>query len=138
MLKSHLSASSTKDIKTRYYSFKPLQKELQLLFSVMAYSGDSNRKNRNEIYQRTMQQFSANNKQNEALLTLKEITPVKISAALQSLSQMSPLLKKSVIEASADIAMHDGVLKYTEAEFLRVIADLLACPLPPLLPRAVN
>jgi len=139
MLKAHLSATSAKSVKTRFFSFKPLQKELQLLFSVMVYSGESNHKNRSKIYQQTMQQFLAGNKQTgEGLLALKEISPAKISAALKSLAQMSPLLKKSVIEASADIAMHDGSLKYTEAEFLRVIADLLACPLPPLLPRAVN
>ena len=72
------------------------------------------------------------------ILDYKEITPKKITSALKCLAQLSPLLKRGVLEASADIAMHDGQLKYSEAELLRVIADMLNCPLPPLLPQAVN
>ncbi len=139
LLKQHLSPQSGADIKIKYYSFKQVNKELQLVFSVMAHSSSSHEDMRNASYEKISQNFPMNNAGDHSgkklkLLEYKEITPNKITEALKRLSQLSPILKRSVLEAGADIAMYDGQLKYTEAELLRAIADLLNCPLPPLLP----
>ena len=139
ILKKNLSPDAGKDIKIKYHSFKSVKKELQLIFSVMAHSSQCSADVRNESYGKVVQSFFAvSDRESLKLLDYKEITPKKMTAAFQSLSQLSPILKRSVLESSADIAMHDGQLKYAEAELLRAIGDLLSCPLPPLLPRAVN
>ncbi len=138
LLKQHLSVTAGKDIKIKYYSFKPLQKHLQLLFSVMAHSGKLPAEERRKSYDKVAQGFALQNIAGSGLLEIKKISPENIDLALQELRKLSPLLKKNVLEACADIAMHDAQLKYTEAELLRTIADLLNCPLPPLLPQAVN
>ncbi|MCW9048056.1 MAG: M48 family metallopeptidase [Gammaproteobacteria bacterium] len=139
MLKKNLSPDSGKDIKIKYYSYKSVDKELQLIFSVMAHSSQSEESMRIQSYNKVSQGFSMNAAGgNLKLLDFKDITPAKLTIAFQRLSQLSPILKRNVLESSADIAMHDGQLKYAEAELLRAIGDLLNCPLPPLLPQAVN
>ncbi|RDH83012.1 MAG: hypothetical protein DIZ80_12175 [endosymbiont of Galathealinum brachiosum] len=143
LLKQHLAFESGKEITVKHHSYKQVNKELQLLFSIMSHSSRSLSELRHESYNKVVKYFPMSTLDKTSgelfnLLDFKEITPKKISAALKALAQLSPLLKRGVIEASADIAMHDGQLKYTEAELLRVIADILGCPLPPLLPQAVN
>ncbi|MCW8934149.1 MAG: M48 family metallopeptidase [Gammaproteobacteria bacterium] len=139
MLKKNLSPDSGRDIKIKYYSYKSVNKELQLIFSVMAHSSQSEESMRIQSYNKVSQGFSMNTTGgNLTLLDFNEITPARLTIAFQRLSQLSPILKRNVLESSADIAMHDGQLKYAEAELLRAIADLLNCPLPPLLPQAVN
>jgi len=139
ILTKNLSPNAGRDINIKYHSFKSVRNELQLIFSVMAHSSQCSEDERNKSYEKVVQSFTAvSDGESLKLLDYKEITPKKMTAAFQRLSKLSPILKRSVIESSADIAMHDGQLKYAEAELLRAIADLLSCPLPPLLPQAVN
>jgi len=139
MLKKHLSPDAGKNVKIKYHSFKSVNKDLQLIFSVMAHSSQCDEDVRNQSYDKVSQGFSMVSAGKKLkLLDFKEITPKKMTASFQRMTQLSPILKRNVLESSADIAMHDGQLKYAEAELLRAIADLLDCPLPPLLPQAVN
>lgn len=139
ILNKNLSPDSGNDVKIKYHSFKSVNKELQLIFSVMAHSSQCEEDVRNKSYDKVIQGFSmAPAGEALKLLEFKDITPKKLTAAFQRMSQLSPILKRNVLESSADIAMHDGQLKYAEAELLRAIADLMDCPIPPLLPQAVN
>jgi len=139
VLKKSLSPDAGKDIKVKYHSFKSVINDLQMIFSVMAHSSQCSTDMRNKSYEKAVEGFVAvSDRKKLKMLDYKEITPKKMTSAFMRLSQLSPILKRSVLESSADIAMHDGQLKYSEAELLRAIADLLNCPLPPLLPQAVN
>ena len=133
LVEQHLSESASREVKVKYYSFKSLSEELQLLLSVMSQSTGAVSADREEIYLKIARGFSL---KNQKLLSMKSLSANKIQLALRKLAQLSPLLKRSVIEACADIAMDDGKLKSTEAELLRAISESLNCPMPPLLPPA--
>lgn len=133
LLQQHLSESAGQDVKVKYYSYKALGNELQMLLSVMSQSTGSASVERENIYSSIAKGFSLTEL---TLLPMQSISASKIQNALKKLSQMSPLLKRNVIEACADIAMDDGKLKSTEAELLRAISESLNCPMPPLLPLA--
>ncbi len=52
--------------------------------------------------------------------------------AMDRLGRASPAVKRRVVEACARCVAHDGATTVAEAELLRVVCDLLDCPLPPL------
>ena len=56
-----------------------------------------------------------------------------LEAALKRLNQLQPLQKPRLLKAMARCIEHDGRIEVIEAELLRAVADLLDCPLPPLL-----
>lgn len=56
-----------------------------------------------------------------------------LEAALKRLNQLQPLQKPRLLKAMARCIEHDGRIEVAEAELLRAVADLLDCPLPPLL-----
>jgi len=135
LLEQHLVPSAGRNIKIKYHSFKSLKSELQMLLSVMVQCGGGAKEERDMLFRKAAADFPM---RFVDLLDVKEISPKKISQALQHLAQLAPLLKRNVIEACADIAMEDGKLKATEAEMLRAIAESLNCPMPPLLPDAIR
>jgi hypothetical protein len=53
-----------------------------------------------------------------------------IDKALGDLSQVSPLLKKRIVEAAMVCAQHSGVIIQEEYEVLRALVATLNCPLP--------
>ena len=69
------------------------------------------------------------------LLPLSHCKTAKLFQAVDRLADLSPLLKGPVIDAAADLAMADGMLKTAEKELLRALSSLLECPLPPLFDR---
>nr|WP_298144510.1 M48 family metallopeptidase [uncultured Pseudomonas sp.] len=56
-----------------------------------------------------------------------------LDQALGRLNQMWPLQKPRLLKAMACCIEHDGQVTATEAELLRAVADMLDCPMPPLL-----
>jgi Zn-dependent protease with chaperone function len=56
-----------------------------------------------------------------------------LDAALDQMAAATPEIKKRVIEACAATIAADGRVTVQEGELLRVIADALNCPMPPLL-----
>lgn len=52
--------------------------------------------------------------------------------ALETLSVAAFALKKQILAAAAEAVMHDGHVSIREAEWLRLLAACLDCPMPPL------
>jgi hypothetical protein len=63
-------------------------------------------------------------------------TLAALTAALDKLNELAPMLKKSLIEACADCVIHDGKVLPGEAELLQAVALKLDCPMPPLVATA--
>ncbi len=57
----------------------------------------------------------------------------ELDKALTRLNQMWPLQKPRLLKAMACCIEHDGRVTDAEAELLRAVADMLDCPMPPLL-----
>jgi len=55
-----------------------------------------------------------------------------LDVALRRLAQASPELKRQVLEACVACVLSNGRIAVNEGELLRVIADALDCPMPPL------
>lgn len=56
-----------------------------------------------------------------------------LEAALKQLEQLRPLQKPQLLKALARCVEHDGLITAGEAELMRAVADILDCPMPPLL-----
>jgi len=57
----------------------------------------------------------------------------ELDKALGRLNQMWPLQKPRLLKAMACCIEHDGRISDAEAELMRAVADMLDCPMPPLL-----
>lgn len=57
-----------------------------------------------------------------------------LESALKKLEQLRPLQKPQLLKALARCIEHDGRISTGEAELMRAVADILDCPMPPLLP----
>ncbi|MFV3411015.1 M48 family metallopeptidase [Pseudomonas nitroreducens] len=56
-----------------------------------------------------------------------------LEAALKQLEQLRPLQKPQLLKALARCIEHDSHITAGEAELMRAVADMLDCPMPPLL-----
>lgn len=56
----------------------------------------------------------------------------KLSHSLTKLSGVSPSQKRLLLEACVECALHDEQISDDETELLRVVSEVLGCPLPPL------
>lgn len=61
-----------------------------------------------------------------------------LDTALQCLRQLKPEEKPLLLRAMARCIEHDGKVSAAEAELMRAVADLLDCPMPPLLGTPFN
>lgn len=57
----------------------------------------------------------------------------ELETALKQLEQLRPLQKPQLLKALARCIEHDGHITAGEAELMRAVADILDCPMPPLL-----
>ncbi|MBD9574285.1 M48 family metallopeptidase [Pseudomonas sp. PDM23] len=56
-----------------------------------------------------------------------------LESALKKLEQLRPLQKPQLLKALARCIEHDGRISTDEAELMRAVADIMDCPMPPLL-----
>jgi len=67
-----------------------------------------------------------------ALLPPSELKLYQVSASLDQLAQLAPLTKPLLLKACATAIVADQKVSAAEAELFRAIADLIDCPMPPL------
>lgn len=131
ILTQHLNPKAEHIDRTKYFSFKPVIEDIQLILSVLVHCGAQSKENKAVNFQRCMSGFSH---KAYSIIDLRQSTPKNIGKSLQRLSALSPMLKKSVIDACADAVIDDSIIMPAEAELLRAVAETLDCPMPPLLP----
>ncbi|MBI2381152.1 MAG: M48 family metallopeptidase [Gammaproteobacteria bacterium] len=106
--------------------FEPVLGDLAIVFSLLTEQACEQGEARQALYMRIMKGFGAQvpprpSARSEAFVT-----------ALRRLADLSPLLKRSVIEACADCVLADRRLVLGEYEALHAVCAALDCPLPPL------
>ena len=67
------------------------------------------------------------------LVAADECNFTKLEAALEKLRRASERHRIELLDACAEAVAADGIVKVREAELLRGIADLLECPMPPII-----
>ena len=128
-LRKHLASDAARVVPVKYRKYRAVQGHLRVLFSLLARLGVGSPADQQALFDETMAGFR-NDKQPIELL---ERVPLKqLREALWHLNRLSPLLKPGIIDACCHCILSDGQIKPREYEMIRLIADQLDCPMPPL------
>jgi len=135
ILIKHLDAAflTPKPSQTKYAGLQQLHKEIELLFSVLAYSGNTNEDKIKHAFTEAAEQAKI---KNIDLLPKTEITLTKLDEALDKLNMLKPLLKQTLLNSCLVCASADGKIVPIEIELIRAISDTLDCPMPMLIPES--
>lgn len=128
-LRRHLSGDSARVVPVRHRSYRAVISQLQVLFSLMARAGANDGTNSQALFSEAMAGFTTGRDQPEILRT---VSIKHLRDALLALNTLSPLLKPAVLDACGHCVLADGEIKTTEYELIRLVADQLDCPMPPL------
>jgi Zn-dependent protease with chaperone function len=110
---------------------KQLKPEIALLLSVLAYAGQQDHNASEQAF------ISAVKVLEIGELKLVDENAVKLTdldSALQKLEKLKPLAKPKLLHACAACIIRDHKIDPIEVELLRAFSDVLACPMPPLIP----
>jgi hypothetical protein len=105
--------------------------DIQVVFSALAWAGDSARGTALSGFQRATHGLLPAGR---LLLAPERCTPNRLDPAIARLARLTPLLKAPLIDAAADLVLADGQVQVAEAELLRALCTLLDSPMPPLFP----
>lgn len=128
-LRKHLAGDAGRVVPVKYRNYRAVQPHLQVLFSLLARLGADSPGKQQALLAEAMAGFR-NGKDTVELL---DRVPLKqLREALWHLNRLSSLLKPGIIEACCHCVLSDGEIKPREYELVRLIADQLDCPMPPL------
>ena len=116
----------------QYYDMAPLLPHCGKLLSCLAYWGTTDQV-------ATERAFFAGAGKLGIRLSIKLIGQSQcglkaVDEALNVLELAAPAIKKRILTACATCIDSDGLVTVEEAELMRVVADALDCPVPPLIP----
>ncbi|WP_322843961.1 M48 family metallopeptidase [Pseudomonas sp. B33.4] len=104
--------------------------ELMALLTAMARAGQDNLSAASQAIQFAWQGLAFEQPE-EMRAELEDLAGLE--AAIKRLRHLMPEERPALLDAMTRCVMHDGVITVAEAELFRAVADLLDCPLPPLL-----
>ena len=98
------------------------------VLSLFARAGSDSSEQAGQLYRQAMAGFGNGTEQDAE----QKVSMRQLSEALHMLSRLSPLLKPGIIDACGYCISHDGKVDVKEYELMRLVADQLDCPMPPL------
>jgi Zn-dependent protease with chaperone function len=125
-----LSADSPRGGRTR--SFDRVREEVQTVLSAVAWAGGGTREEAAGAFAAGARHLPSA-ASSIRLMSREETGLDAIDRALTALEEAAPAVQRRFLEACAETASHDGIIRPEEAEVLRAIAESLDCPIPPLL-----
>jgi len=133
ILLRHLELYFTKSTgaHVRFRSIIPLLGDIETLLTAIVFVGHESPADREAAFRVGIRELLF--KSSSYPMTLGETCDLAaVGAALDRLGEGSSDVKRTVLNACAQSAAHDGVIVPYEYELLRAIADAVDCPLPPL------
>ena len=130
-LSRHLGAEADRVVPVRHKSYRPVLPALQRLLSLLARAGSTSQPDAEALYREAMAGFM--DARNGTQPVLEKVTMRQLREALTALNGLSPLLKPAVIDACGHCITHDGKVDTREYELMRLVADQMDCPMPPLM-----
>jgi Zn-dependent protease with chaperone function len=112
-----------------YTRLEPLANSMQLLLSMLIHHACRDDAGRQALFRRFAAPLLPPGRQ---LLAVERCSLKALAQAMQQVRQLSPLLKKSLLDTCADIILVDGKVQVEEMELLRLVCLLADCPMPPL------
>ena len=124
----HWLTPATTERHERISRFAQVSNELALVLGLVAQASGSREHEISTHYRQAISSFG---------VTVSELPrafdAVKLDQALTTLDRLTPLLKKPLLSTLAELVLADQEVTARERELLRVIAERLNCPMPPLL-----
>ncbi len=118
----------------RYRTIAAVGPQATMVLSTLAYVGQRNP----DDIQRTFQAGVRCLAGRWSLVPKPQCTLQAFDAALAELARGTPSVKRAMVVAVTACIGADGVVTLQEGELLRVVAAVLACPVPPATPAAVS
>ncbi|KKL58243.1 hypothetical protein LCGC14_2227330, partial [marine sediment metagenome] len=129
-LSRHLGAEAGRVTPVRYRRYNAVMPALQRLLSLMARAGARDNRDAGALYLEAIAGFA--NRGNHDFPILAKVTMRELQETLTALNGLSPLLKPAVIDACGHCITYDSVIDVREYELMRLVADQLDCPMPPM------
>jgi len=130
MMRRHLgeNAGATRPVRNRSYA--SVAGPVNTLVSLLCHAAGGDDAARAGLHAREIRAFGLG-REAPALLPAEAVGTAQLNAALGELADLSPLLKKPLLDACIDCVGRDGKLQVAEIELVRIIGDALDCPVPP-------
>jgi Zn-dependent protease with chaperone function len=125
----HLRDDLEPRARARQLPLNAVQKDVQVLFSVLARHGHTNDVNARRAYEVGVHHLFPRER---PPYSLDDTWAQSLDVALSRLDQVAPIVKEQLVEAMVKTVIHDQQLTIGEAELLRAVCATLHCPLPPL------
>lgn len=131
---SHLKPAFEKPLppKIDYRSLKPLKSECSLLLSYLAHYGVDDDSQKTKSFAAAASKLDIINPSD--FMPTEKCSLKEFDQAIDKLNRTAFRLKKKIIDASVTCVIADGWITNRQAELIRVAADAIGCPLPPLSP----
>ena len=110
-------------------TLQAVQKDAQVLFSVLARHGQSDAVSARRAYEAGMHHLFPRER---PAYGIARPWSAALDLALSRLDQLAPVAKEQLVEAMVTTVTHDQQLTIGEAELLRAVCASVHCPLPPL------
>jgi len=129
-LSRHLGGNASTDVAVRYRKYRPVLPAIQKVLSLFARAGTRDTRNAETLYREAMAGFQTAGQ--PANTALEKVSMRQLREALTALNGLSPLLKPAIIDACGHCISHNGRVDVREYELMRLVADQIDCPMPPL------
>lgn len=131
----HLNDDLNPVARTRQLPLSAVQKDIQVLFSVLAQHGHSDAATSRRAYEVGVHHLLP--RERPSFVNLAHWAQ-PLDLALSRLDQLAPIMKEQLVEALVKTVTHDQKLTLGEAELLRAVCATVHCPLPPLVTSATD
>ena len=130
IIKDHIGKDAGMNPGEKYFKYDDIINEINLIISLLIRVGGANEDEAVKLHDRIIHLFTQSGIK---IVDKNKCSLTEVNDALAKLNLLSPILKKTVIEACADCVLHDGKILPAESELLQAIAASLDCPMPPLM-----
>jgi Zn-dependent protease with chaperone function len=132
VLHRHLDAQFLPQRQTRQvHSSQKLARPVATVLTLLAWEGQPEPDQAARAFDTGMRSYIGGD-HTHRLPPREECSLVEFDAALQTLNQSVPAIKRRIVVACAACILANQQVTVREAELLRAICDMLDCPLPPL------
>ncbi|MFC1489409.1 M48 family metallopeptidase, partial [Thermodesulfobacteriota bacterium] len=122
--------------RVKYRDYDQVQVECRELLSILAWQGNKDASAADKAFNQGMEEFAS--KTFFSMLPQEKCNLRLLDRTLETLSGASPKLKKQILNGSVQCISADRMITAREAELIRAVADSLDCPIPPILPGAIE
>ncbi|MDH5527807.1 MAG: M48 family metallopeptidase [Nitrospirota bacterium] len=114
---------------SRTVSTRKMSRQVSVVLSMLAWADGAKGRNAEAHFAAGRDFLSESSLR---LIPQKELTFGELDRSLDQLASVRPLFKRRLLHAFAATIHADGTVSTAEGELLRVIADAMGCPMPPL------